>query len=700
MPRIPLNPSQVVAQPVGARQAPEGAFGGQTARALSGLGATGQNIAADMQSEAMRAQREEQRKAEEAKRAADAAKSFAVVAGAEDSLTDLHDRISTGLKDGSVARDKAEETYRTEAGKLLDGASKELPETIDRQMTVERLKRSADRLSNGVRRAVTQRDKQEVTTSMQTTLEYAQRLYRSDPAKADAIAKGIVEQYGPHSDLAPDQVSKLYQGWKETTQFTAGYEAVSKAARSNNKKGLTEAEKFIEALPDIDQQRRAVLIDRISMQRNRIDQEAEASARRVDAERDRVLRRAEHEFKAFQALADKGTALDPAYLDQALKSTAGTPYASAIRGLADQAKTTGGLAAQPLTKQQAMLDGINAEIAKNGRSPQLDARKEQVEKVLKGSRADLENDPLRAGLERGVITELKPLNLAGGIAALGPQLRERMEDAERVSAWAGKVVSPLTAQEAQTFKQQLDALPAKERATAISTLGQTMGSRAAQGMAAQLEKMTSGAALPERAFGYAMAMQDTQTTNGRLRSELVLKGADAMRNGTSSKLETATNPVAPSKWQSILMNRLEGFPDERSRKQIAEAATLIAHGMAAEGTPMDGGELDRALRLAVGGTFVDRGIEVTKEGKRTRAMIPLPAGKTEDDLDKALRSVKPQALGKEVLAGGQPIAAEDFVRDVLPNAPLAPVSPGVFAPLVNGRSVLQADGKRVLIRVE
>ena len=57
-----------------------------------------------------------------------------------------------------------------------------------------------------MRKAVTQRDRQDVTSGISQTLEYLQRQYRADPAKATQQAMDLVDQLGPHSTLNPEQL--------------------------------------------------------------------------------------------------------------------------------------------------------------------------------------------------------------------------------------------------------------------------------------------------------------------------------------------------------------------------------------------------------------------------------------------------------------------------------------------------------------
>ncbi|HNC67717.1 MAG TPA: hypothetical protein PLT85_11720, partial [Thauera aminoaromatica] len=511
MATIPLGDfGQAVARPGQAPSIPRGNPIGQAVER------TGQVAAQVVDERGMELRRERERqeaqeRQERAQAAEAAARTHAIttLTGAKDGLADLHDRITRGVLDGTVPKAKAESDFVAEAGKLLQGAGGGLSQE-QRGAVVAELTRDAARLSNSVRKAVTQRDRQDVTSGISQTLEYLQRQYRADPAKATQQAMDLVDQLGPHSTLNPEQLAKLKQSWKEGTQYTAGYELVS-AGRADRKM-LDAAEKTISTgLPDIDPQKRATLLDRIAAYRLHLDQKAELAAARAQREAERRLKLAEAEFNTFQVMADKGTILDPAYIDRALTATSGTPYQSGVRALAQQAKDMGGLAAQPVQQQQMLLDQVNALIAQRGRSPELDKRKDQIEKVLRGSQQDLDRDGLRAGLERGVITDLKPLDQSGGIPGLIQQLQARVPLAQRVSMWAGRQVSPMTDEEAAQLKHQLDALPAKERSGMVATLAQAIGPQAAQGLAVQMDKKDKGMAL-------AFAFSGSQTTEGRFTS--------------------------------------------------------------------------------------------------------------------------------------------------------------------------------------
>jgi hypothetical protein len=688
MATIPMGSfGETVARPGPMPTIPRGDAIGQATERVGQI-ATGivSNIAEEQRRAQLQAEHEQKQRDAEVAHAALKAKTITALTGTKDALADLHDTVSNGVIDGSIPKDKAESTYSEGAAKVLGNAGLDLPDS-HRQVVLAELNGDAGRLGNNVRKAVTTRERMDVTSGINQTLEYLQRSYAVDPAKSTQQAMDTIDQLGPHSTLNPDQVGKLKQSWKEGTQYTTAYTLVSQGR--NSRKGLEQADNALTGgFPDLDPQKRATLTDRVQAYRMHLDQKDEMAAARAEREAQRRLHQAEAEFNTFSKMADKGTALDPDYTDRAIAATTGTPYQAGIVALARQAKETGGIAAQPIQWQQQQLDAINTSIAKNGRSPEMDARKDQVEKVLRGSQADLDKDALRAGLERGVITDLRPLDLSKGMPGMIQQLAERTPLAQRVSVWAGRSVSPMTDDEAGQLKHQLDSLPAKDRAGMVAALAQAVGPQSAQGMATQLDKKDKGLAL---AFAFAGA----STTNGRYTSELLLKGQQAKLDGTSTKNEKLPD-VKVAQWSAHIASSIDGlFPAQTLTDQTREAAVLIAHGLAAEaGGALREKDLDRAVGFAIGGSIVEH------NGRK----VPLPAGVDEDMLDKRLRSVSVQELAKQapegmVRAGGAPMALDEFAKS-LPGQQLMYAGPGRFAIIVSGRPVLNGQGKPILIGVQ
>lgn len=673
-----------------ARSAPPASIprGDPIGAAVDRVGQVGGAIASDMERQRLqeraaglqeidRQQRQQDAEAKQARTEAERAQALVTMNGAKDRLTDLHDEVKQGVLDGTVPKDKAEATFQERASKLLGEAGPGLPDR-HREIGLAELSGASARLSNSVRQAVTLRDKQDVTSGITQTLEYLQRQYKIDPAKATEQAMATVDGLGPHSTMTPDQLAKLKQGWREGTQFTTAYEMVS--AGRNDRRALDAAEAAIGKLPDLDPQKRAVLGDRVAAYRLALDQKAELASARAARESEARLHRAEAEFKTFQAMADKGTVLDPAYIDRAITATTGTPYQAGVRALAQQAKEAGGFAAQPVRVQQQMLDAIDSQIAQQGRTPELQKRRDQVEKVVRGSQQDLERDGLRAGLERGVITDLRPLDMSKGMPGIIMQMDGRAAAADRVGAWAGRAVSPFDAIEAAAVKQQLDALPVKERSSMIAALVAKVGPQGSQAIAAQMDGRS-------RPLALEMALAGSMTTSGRYAGELVALGAAAIED-KSIKEDNAAMTGLRAQIAAEVGSALTG----KAREDVIDAARLMYLGQRSEGvSPSVGG----VVRLAIGGTLMEH------NGRR----IPVPAGVDENRLGDRLRNYPAAEISKQapgdvvMLPGGRSMGTPEFLAR-LPGAQLEPAGLGRYAVRVGPGLAQNANGRSIIIEVK
>jgi hypothetical protein len=645
--------------------------------------AIGQNTIDQQAAEQLRLQRQAEAEArQEAEKQANRADQVAQLNAHADiqvGLADLNDEITAGLSTGALNKDDARKQWTERSTKLLGDSIGKLPTDLA-PLVQAQMKPLAGNLTNRLEDTIRKRDQQDADAGLITYKEQLQRLANTDMEGAIKQWDQTVRALGPGAGWTPEKVEKEAQGFKEQVTFTKAYEMVSGAR--NDRKSLDTAEKTIQGMNDMDPQKRATLLDRVGAYKYSLDQKAELAAQRAQRQNEATMKRAEVTFQTFQAVSDKGLALDPAYVDTVVKATAGTPYQAGVIAMAKAAAENGGLAAQPIPAQRAELDRITAQIAKEGNSPTLSKRKDQIEKVLRGSQTDIKEDPMRAYLDRSTdAANFTPLDTSN-LQNLTKSLSDRSAIAARASEWSGGPVAPLTGEEIEPVRKMLDALPAGQRSAAIATLATTLGPQAAAGMARQLDKK-------DRALGLAFGMAGSQTTQGRYVSELVLKGAQAEKDGTSTKNKDAAD-VKPGQWKRFMTAELENvYPTQTMTEGVRDAALYIAHGIAAEnGGKLGEDDMKRAVRLAAGGDLVNH-------NGRT---IPLPAGVDTDMLEKRLRSITPEEITQQSAQGtvkvaGVDMAAADFVKS-LPGAELSYAGPRRFNVIVGGRPVTAADGKR------
>lgn len=595
----------------------------------------------------------------------------------KDALRDAHDEIANNIANGTLDKSAAETTWRERAAQLTGENVARLGAPYQ-DLARRELEGLSLNLGNSVRRVVEKRNQSDIQAGIDQTLEYQARQYATDPAKATEAATATIASLGPFSGWTPEQLQRKAQAWKEGTQYTQAYAAVS-AGRSD-RKALDAAEKMIADLPDLDPQKRAALMDRSQAYRLHLDQQDELRAARAQRQAEATLKKAEAAFNTFQTLADKGGVLDPAYIDQVSRLTAGTPYQAGVVALAKQAVETGGFAAQPIEHQRAALQALDTQIAQQGRNPTLDKHRNKLEGVLRASEADLKADPLNAALQRGVITSVAPLNLSGGVAGLVQQLGTRSEQARTVETWAGTAVSPLLKSEADSVSGMLRGMPADQRATALEALAGTMTPKQAQALAGQLDGN-------DKALGLALAYGAAQTNFDRPVSELILRGQIALKEAKTVKLDDK----AEEGLTAMLDKELGGaIVNPEQAQRVREAAKLIWAGKAAEGQRIDPAN---AIRLAVGGAVADH----------NGAKVVLPAGMDESALRQRLQSFTPDNFAGQLPDGkayvrGQAMDAAQFVAS-LPGAQLRTLARGRFAVVSGGAIVTNARMQPVVVEV-
>lgn len=586
---------------------------------------------------------------------------------------DLSDQINRGILDGTIPKEKAAEEWSVRFKELtngrLDGMDPRYAGPL--QVAFEDLQA---RGLNGVRDTLTKRDQQDTQANLLTLGEEYQRMAVKDRPRAVLEYTAQVDAMGPRAGWTPEQIAIKKQQFREGTAYTLATGLVGSARDLNGVRKAREA-LASDSFADLDPQRRAQIEATLDGRETTYLQRQEIAAQRAQRQAEARLSRAEAAFKAGQSLIDSGIPLAPEEYDRLAAATSGTPFAGALQQLQARAREVGGFAAQPIKVQQAALDQVNAQIAQQGASEALVKRRDSLQRVLEGSKNDIKEDPLRAGLKRGVITELPAIDTRS-VEGFSRSVVARLQQARVVQAWSGQPVSPLTSEEAQQIGQTLAALPVQQRASALATIGTQLGPQASAGLAAQMDKQ-------DKALALALQYGTSKTTQGRYTSELILKGQAAIKDKVV-KVDSA----AESGWRGKIAQQVEGaYANERQASDVREAAYLITAGMAAEGSV----DPARAVRLAAGGDIVEH------NGRK----IPLPAGVTQGDLEDRLRSLKPQDFtaqtpGGVVRVGGQETTVDAFVQS-LPDAQLISVGRGRYAVQAGGRVVTNAQGRPITV---
>lgn len=664
MARIPVGEGlgNVIAEPARAPDTRylEGAFGTGTGRAVEQFG---QRLS--------RQQAMEQEQALRQREAADKAKATMLVNQVETDLDVLADEVSVGIQSGQIDKTKAQEEWERRYRARIAQALPDIP-AEHQEIAQMAAQGRAQRLGRAVSRAVLQRDQADTRAGLESNLEQAQRIYLQDPAAADEMAQQAIESLGPFSGLDPAQLGRLHQSWKENTRLNKATVMITDARRDNQ--ALSKVEKALEGdeFSALDPQRKASLLGQIEGYKVANIQRAEAEMRRRQAEEERRLRIAGAQFDAAQSIITQGKVLSPDYVEQVSRAVEGTPYAAAFRETLKQAPERTAFGVQPLAVQQAALNQARAQLNAQGTNPEAEERFKALEKIYEQARRDYSEEPLQAALERGVIQSLAPVDTSS-VQGLVSTFRERIDQASLTRQQTGAPVSPLLSQEAEKVGQMIAILPVDQRASAVAQIAQTIGPEQASVLGRQI-------APKDKALGIAFGMAGAKTTNGRYTSELVLRGAQAMKDRSVKADNTAVTGVRARIAEEIG----EAYLNQEVRDTMIEAAVLAEYGLQAEGS----GDIRRSVRLVTGG--------IAEQGGKK---VPLPYGMDQETFSRRLRELTPVDLQTaQVFVGGQELSAYKLLEQ-LPTLPLIHAGQGRYAVQAGGTVVARPDGRPLILEI-
>ena len=636
--------------------------------------AEGQQLQRQQDIEARRAAQEAQAARDVADRGVAQARMIAM----RDGLGDELDRIGQEVQDGRMQKTDAAKAWEDRSAKILADNIDGVPE-VHRAAATADAQALTGRLNSKVGDIVRKRDQHDTLAAITQVQEYTQRLAVTEPEQARQIWTDTVDQLGPFAGLQADQISKAKQGWAEGTAYTRAFTAVN-AAKADNK-ALAVVERGIADNADLDPQRKATLLAQVEGYRAGNEARALRQAQHAEIVAQRVERQSSEAFNVLSGWAMQGKQADPtasAALIGKLTPTAAAAYRSMAAEI--PARTAGALL--PLDTQAQQLDQLKAR-AVTGTSIELETEIKRREQVLTQARKDYTDDPLRAANERGVITSpLRPLNTAS-MDTIAAGLVERAGQAQEVATITKRPVSPLLAEEAGRLGGILQALPIADRGRRIAQMAELLPAPMMLALAQQIGGEDKGA---KRALSLEMQFGATKTTRGRHLSELVARGAQAIKDrgikedtsaefGLRAQIAKEVGDSLPAKW----------------REDAIDAARLMYLGLQSENASPDVGQV---VRMAAGGPIVEH------NGRR----IPIPAGLDESKFIDRLKAYPADAIAKQapggmvMLPGGKPMPVAQFLAG-LPDAALEPVSPGRYGVRAGGGIVMTPAGRPVIVEM-
>lgn len=596
-------------------------------------------------------------------------------------LHDVHDQIGRDVTEGKMPAGQAIPEFQKRMGELTGERTKDLS-ADQRAVISEHLIKPSGALQRNLSGIAIARTQNETGANLLSMGEQFQRAAMRDlPGAIDQYGKAV-DTMGPAAGWSPEKIAQQKQVFKEGATFNFANATLEGAANKGDIELIRAARAKIESDEGevIDPARRTALITKSYGYENGI-----IAAGIRDQEKQQREQEAK-ENKAFDAYKEaSNTAMEGRYLStEAISNlamvTAGTKMAPAVQELVKSQAKFAGFASYPLAQQSAEIERLRAAGSTRGVGTSPDEEKfvDQLERIRDAGQKDYAENPWNAAQTRGVIKrapEISINDLPTATAVLG----QRMAEIGTVEAAAGRKISPLQPLEAEGIGRMVRSLPPDQQSSALAGFSKIIGD------GDRLIELARQFDAKDKVLGTAMMVGDLQTSKGRYVSELVIKGARAIKDKSIIMDEAKETGVRAALAQEVG----DAYPNEEVRSRIIDAAYFAQAGLTAEGN----GDVSNALRLVAGE------IVVRDDGKH----LPLPRAMDEGEFDKRLANVTPakllpQTLNGMVYVGKTSVPIEEFVR-TLPSASLVHAGAGRYNVRAGMGLVTNERGQRITIEV-
>lgn len=626
------------------------------------------NDMAQAAAEQKQLQREQDAEAKAAAREAKRVQALTATAKVQTGLASLHDQLQADLESGNIDKSQVSKAWTERSGTLLQ-ESLDAVDPEHRDLVNATLLNDVGRYGQSVNKMVVQRDKKDILTGGLSYIEEMQRYAARGTKEADEAIANVSTFWkatGPMAGEDPAAAAMRVQRFAETV-------------RSNQAQALVNADPGAAAkalknpnyLPELDPKERTNLLHTADAALLRNQQRAAMQA-------EAAARAQQKAWEGAQAVFQAGKMPTPAYAAQLTRTFKGTPYEGALASMMADGPANVAFAAQPVQAQAAALTELQLRMNRSGATPEDLKNYQRMETAHKAAVAEIKADPYQAAAERGILTELAPLSL--DIKQLPSQLVARAVQANTVSRWAGQEVSLFRPAEADKVSGVLQALPPKDRASALEGMAKAMTPGQMRAFSKQLgakDDTLSAAAL--------LSANSARTTNGRLVSEIVLTGADALKE---DRVKFPSGQSKTAIRADIDKATRGAFLSEDAQRAAGDAALAVYAGLMAEGNSPS---VEQAVKLATGGIMELNGAKMVKpwgwsDGQVTDSLRKFDAPKVS-----ALTGSKP------LMVGGAQVPPEQLAQH-LPNAQLGPSpKPGHYTVTIGGRMVATEDGRPFLL---
>ena len=485
------------------------------------------------------------------------------------------------------------------------------------------------------------------------------------------------------STMNPETKAKLQTSSEQALAYAAGSRMVldnpAQALAVLSRKPDEPLPDGYEWVPRLDASRLVPLITKAQGYVNAQTATAERARERAEREQERREKVGKEAFDSMSTLLTEGKVPSPEFISEVADKTTGTAFSVPFMALVKEQGNDARFATKPLTQQRAELEQARARAATPGigTDPVEHASYERKLRMNAAIERDAAQNPWQAAQERGVVVRAPevPINSVGDAQAL---INQRMRNIADVEDWVGKPVSPMQPDEAGQIGRMVRTLPPDQQSTALASFGASIGN--VDRISAFAKQMSE----KDRTLGMAMTYANSNTTQGRLTSELILRGDRALKDGTAR-----VDQAKETGWRAEIAKEIgDATFNQDVRQQWIDSAYYIQAAIAADG---GGTDIRRAVNLATGG------LREQRDGSK----IPRPYGMSDDTFTQRIAAIQPtdiatQAPDGQVFSGKTAMPLDRFLQQ-LPQASLVHAGQGRYAIRAGQGFVTNSAGQRITL---
>ncbi|SDI65390.1 hypothetical protein SAMN04487926_12159 [Paraburkholderia steynii] len=694
MARIPLgNQGDAISTPPQQVQTSAADFGGLSAAAKQGLGTT-------LESAGQQLAFQQQKLNDDLQRTAAASAYQQHSTNVQIAMRDAGAKLQAGELDQtgyqSTVQDAVKQSYDSTIGGLPDNHYKNVAalssKGLDRTVAL------------GTQEALTKNTQQLIGANAASMLDTAGKNIAVNPAAIDSTVEGTKANYlnaAAAAGISKPVAEKTAQDWSDA-QYAQHAQAATISARSNGdlaaltqlQSDLTKPDGFYAGKMDANQ--RNQVLSSVVSQRMALENQmgAEQQARENGA--------VTEYNKAFD-LMTQGKQFSPAYSQALTAATAGTSLAGQAQELIKSTASNAGFSTLPLPQMRAAIqaDQKSANTPGVGTDPVTAEAVKQRQQILTASETAYKTDPWNAALDRGVIQQVPQID-SSSIPNLLTSLQQRGKAAGVVDQAAGRTVSLLTPDEAQTVLKTVEALPVDQQAQMLNGIGGSFGQGARiNDLAKQWQEKNPAMALALKAGAAGGNGSPLTTITGQPVGAFILSGQQAIKDKTVKVDDTVGTGM-----RATISNAVDGALPPEQATDAKESAYYIAIGSAARNgrAVPNSTDIQDGINAATGGISTTGGTRYNGNPNR----VAMPYGWLEKDFQSSVKNADASNIentvgGKPidtVYANGHPLPVADFMSK-FPSYQMVRVGVrGTYAVVAGSKFVTDSTGVPVTVRLQ